>query len=118
MSILHFNVSFLLYLLTKLYDFSKRGLCYTFNSGKPGYQLRYQPSPGRSQGLILFLNAEPEQYYGPFNMFEGTGFRILIHDQNEWPDIENYGIEISPGFSSTIQIRRFKVCVREDVTPN
>ena len=51
-------------------------------------------------------------------MFEGTGFRILIHDQNEWPDIENYGIEISPGFSSTIQIQRFKVCVREDVTPN
>jgi len=93
----------------------KRGLCYTFNSGKPGHQLRYQSSAGREQGLILQLDAEPEQYYGPLNMLEGSGFRILIHDQNEWPDIENYGIDVSPGFSSTIRIQRFKVCMRKNV---
>ena len=51
----------------------------------------------------------PEQYYGPFNLFEGTGFRVLVHDQNDWPDVENYGIDISPGFHSTIRMQRFKV---------
>lgn len=64
---------------------------------------------GRDHGLLLQLDAQPEQYYGPFNLLEGTGFRVLVHDQNEWPDMENYGIDISPGFTSTIRIQRFKV---------
>jgi len=89
--------------------FFQRGLCYTFNSGKPGYALRYQSNAGRDKGLFLQLNAQPEQYYGPFNMLEGTGFRVMIHDQNDWPDVENYGIDISPGFSSTIRVQRYKV---------
>lgn len=64
---------------------------------------------GRDHGLLLQLDAQPKQYYGPFNLLEGTGFRVLVHDQNEWPDMENYGIDISPGFTSTIRIQRFKV---------
>ncbi|XP_078362143.1 acid-sensing ion channel 1-like isoform X2 [Oculina patagonica] len=87
----------------------QRGLCYTFNSGRPGHPLLYQASAEKSQGLLLQLNAEPEQYYGPLNIFEGTGFRVLVHDQNQWPDMENYGIEVSPGFSSTIRVLRHKI---------
>lgn len=69
----------------------------------------YQSGAGRNEGLLLQLNAEPDQYYGPFNMLEGTGFRVLVHDQNEWPDMENHGIDVSPGFSSTIRMQRQKV---------
>ncbi|XP_020631766.1 acid-sensing ion channel 1-like [Orbicella faveolata] len=85
-----------------------RGLCYTFNSGKPGYPLLEQSSAGRSEGLLLQLNAQPEQYYGAFNVFEGTGFRMVVHDQSEWPDMENHGIDVSPGFSNTVRIQRHK----------
>ena len=95
--------------MNSLFFTLQRGLCYTFNSGKPGNHLRYKSNAGRNQGLLLQLNAEPEQYYGPFNLREGTGFRVLIHDQNDWPDVENYGIDISPGFSTTIRIQRYKV---------
>lgn len=87
----------------------QRGLCYTFNSGKPGYPLLEQSSAGRNAGLLLQLDAQPEQYYGAFNLLEGTGFRILVHDQNEWPDMENHGIDVSPGFSNTVRIQRHKV---------
>ena len=69
----------------------------------------YQSSAGRNEGLLLQLNAEPDQYYGPFNVLEGTGFRVLVHDQNEWPNMENHGIDVSPGFSSTFRIQRQKV---------
>ena len=87
----------------------QRGLCYTFNSGQPGYPLLEQSSAGRNAGLLLQLDAQPEQYYGPFNLLEGTGFRMLVHDQNEWPDMENHGIDVSPGFSNTVRIQRHKV---------
>ena len=87
----------------------QRGLCYTFNSGKPGYPLLEQSSAGRDAGLLLQLDAQPEQYYGVLNLLEGTGFRILVHDQNEWPDMENHGIDVSPGFSNTVRIQRHKV---------
>ena len=95
---------------------SQRGLCYTFNSGQPGYPLLKQSSAGRSEGLLLQLDALPEQYYGAFNVFEGTGFRMLVHDQNEWPDIENHGIDVSPGFSNTVRIQRHKVTKPETVS--
>lgn len=92
-----------------LIDFSQRGLCYTFNSGKPGHPLRYARSAGRSQAILLLLDVQREQYYGNLNLLKGIGFRVLVHDQNEWPDVENYGIDVSPGLSSTIRVKRYKV---------
>ena len=53
--------------------------------------------------------AQPSQYYGPYST-DGTGFRVMIHDQNEWPDVENHGIDISPGINTVIPIERKKVC--------
>ena len=96
------------FMLSESSDF-QRGLCYTFNSGKPGYPIRYPKSAGRTQGLLLQLDAESDQYYGPFNLLDGTGFRVLVHDQSDWPDMENNAIDISPGFSCIIQVQRQKV---------
>ena len=41
---------------------------------------------------------------------------MLVHDQNEWPDIENHGIDVSPGFSNTVRIQRHKVTKPETVS--
>ena len=101
--------TFFFFLLLSYCFLSKRGLCYTFNPGKPGYPLLKQSSAGRNAGLLLQLDVQPEQYYGALNLLEGTGFRMLVHDQNEWPDMENHGIDVSPGFSNTVRIQRHKV---------
>jgi len=34
---------------------------------------------------------------------------MVVHDQSEWPDMENHGIDVSPGFSNTVRIQRHKV---------
>ena len=52
--------------------------------------------------------AQPNQYYGPYST-DSTGFRVLIHDQNEWADVENRGMDISPGILAAIPIKRHKV---------
>ncbi|XP_078346962.1 acid-sensing ion channel 1-like [Oculina patagonica] len=88
--------------------FPKHGLCYTFNSGKPGYPLHFITAGGRANALVLFLMAQPTQYYGPYSTGT-TGFRVLVHDQNDWPDVENQGIDVSPGFLTTIPIKRHKI---------
>lgn len=54
--------------------------------------------------------AQPNQYYGPYST-DSTGFRVLIHDQNEWPDVENHGMDISPGILAAILIKRHKVLI-------
>lgn len=63
---------------------------------------------GRANALVLFLMPQPSQYYGPYST-DTTGFRVLVHDQNEWPDVENHGIDVSPGFLTTLPIKRHEV---------
>lgn len=60
--------------------------------------------------MTLSLVAQPNQYYGPYST-DSTGFRVLIHDQNEWPDVENHGMDISPGILAVIPIKRHKVLI-------
>ena len=88
--------------------FVQRGLCYTFNSGKPGYPMHFITAGGRANALVLFLMPQPSQYYGPYST-DTTGFRVLVHDQNEWPDVENHGVDVSPGFLTSLPIKRHKV---------
>ena len=54
--------------------------------------------------------AQPNQYYGPYST-DSTGFRVLIHDQNDWADVENHGMDISPGILAAIPIKRHKVLI-------
>lgn len=34
---------------------------------------------------------------------------MLLHDQNEWPEIENLGMDATPGYNTNIRIQRSKV---------
>ena len=87
----------------------QRGLCYTFNSGKNGQPLLKVTTSGRSQSLALYLNAEPEEYYGPYS-YDTTGFKIYVHDQSDvLPNMEDNAYDVSPGFTTVVRIRRRKV---------
>ena len=86
----------------------QRGLCYTFNSGAPGHPLLDVTSSGKTQALSLIIDVQPNEYYGPFS-YEGTGLKVLLHDQNEWPEIENLGMDVTPGYNTNIRIQRSKV---------
>ena len=64
---------------------------------------------GKIQALTLSLDAQPEEYYGPYS-YDATGFKILVHDQNEsYPNIEDFGVDLPPGFTTNIRVRRTKV---------
>lgn len=85
-----------------------RGLCYTFNSGAPGHPLLDVTSSGITQALSLIIDVQPNEYYGPFS-YEGTGLKVLLHDQNAFPDIENLGMDVTPGYNTNIRIQRSKM---------
>ena len=64
---------------------------------------------GKLKGLTLQLDAQPEEYYGPFS-YDATGFKVLVHDQSElYPNIEDCGVDIPPGFNTNIRVHRTKV---------
>ena len=86
----------------------QRGLCYTFNSGQPGHPLVNATALGISQALSLILDVQPEEYYGPFS-YDATGIKLVLHEQYEWPQVENLGIDLTPGYNTNIRIKRNKV---------
>ncbi|XP_032228649.2 acid-sensing ion channel 3 [Nematostella vectensis] len=89
---------------TSFFSFT-RGWCYTFNAGA-NYIQRVSVA-GRETRLKLYLDAKSHEYYGPFS-YDGVGFKIAVHDQNDVPDMDNGGYDISPGYLTTISVKRFK----------
>ena len=91
----------------------QRGVCYTLNSGHPNHTNLYVTTSGKIQALTLSLDAQPEEYYGPYS-YDATGFKILVHDQNEsYPNIEDFGVDLPPGFTTNIRVRRTKVGLKK-----
>lgn len=87
----------------------QRGVCHTFNSGQQGHPNLYVTTAGKIQALSLYLDAQPEEYYGPYS-YDATGFKILVHDQSElYPNIEDLALDVTPGFTTNIRVRRSKV---------
>ena len=86
----------------------QRGLCYTFNSGEAGHPILHVTSSGTSQSLSLLVDVQSDEYYGPFS-YAATGLKVSIHEQGEWPDVENHGNDVSPGQNTNIKITRRKV---------
>ncbi|XP_069762628.1 amiloride-sensitive sodium channel subunit gamma-like isoform X2 [Narcine bancroftii] len=67
------------------------GNCFTFNGGESGSAL--QNNIGGSQnGLKMTLHVDEDEY-NPY-LITSTGAKVVIHDQNEQPFIEDVGIEI------------------------
>ncbi|XP_062914802.1 amiloride-sensitive sodium channel subunit gamma-like isoform X1 [Mobula hypostoma] len=68
-----------------------RGNCFTFNSGEDSRALRTN-SGGSENGLKVTLHVDEDEY-NPY-LITSMGAKIVIHDHNEHPFIEDVGIEI------------------------
>uniref|UniRef100_A0A8C8RVF0 Sodium channel epithelial 1 subunit gamma n=1 Tax=Pelusios castaneus TaxID=367368 RepID=A0A8C8RVF0_9SAUR len=75
------------------------GNCYTFNSGDKGTVLTTSTG-GSEYGLQVVLYIE-EADYNPF-LVTSTGAKIIVHDQNEYPFIEDVGTEIETATATSI----------------
>lgn len=85
------------------------GLCYTFNPGTPDHPLLKVHRAGVDFGLRLQLNVQQDQYYGILR--DSSGFKVMIHDQDEPPLINELGFAIHPGMHTFCGIRKTKVLV-------
>lgn len=75
------------------------GNCYTFNSGENGTVLSTSTG-GSEYGLQVVLYID-EADYNPF-LVTSTGAKIIVHDQDEYPFIEDIGTEIETAAATSI----------------
>ncbi|XP_032824081.1 epithelial sodium channel subunit alpha-like [Petromyzon marinus] len=78
------------------------GNCYTFNSANSS-KLWQASKPGRDYGLSLILRTEQNDYI-PF-LSTVAGARIMVHDQESPPFMEEGGFDMRPGFETSLGIR-------------
>ena len=91
------------------------GLCFTFNPGgsfgrdRYGKEVLTLTQPGNGFGLSIRLNAQTEDYIlMPTHRFS-AGWKVFVHDQNEWPLAKDYGFAVSPGTHSLVGLVKRKV---------
>ncbi|XP_060116987.1 LOW QUALITY PROTEIN: amiloride-sensitive sodium channel subunit gamma [Heteronotia binoei] len=75
------------------------GNCYTFNS-QNGSNILNTSTGGSEYGLQVILYIE-EADYNPF-LVTSTGAKIVVHDQDEYPFIEDIGTEIETATATSI----------------
>ncbi|XP_004623177.1 amiloride-sensitive sodium channel subunit gamma [Octodon degus] len=75
------------------------GNCYTFNNRENETTLSTSRG-GSEYGLQVILYVDEEEY-NPF-LVSSTGAKVLIHQQNEYPFIEDVGTEIETAMSTSI----------------
>ncbi|XP_077985245.1 acid-sensing ion channel 4-A-like [Glandiceps talaboti] len=77
------------------------GMCYTFNGNKE--RILKISNAGQRYGLTLLLYVNEDEYFGPGS---DVGFRLMVHDIGEIPDIAGQGVSISPGTFTSIGLRK------------
>ncbi|XP_033116537.1 acid-sensing ion channel 2-like [Anneissia japonica] len=80
------------------------GLCYTF---VPPPNKTLIDDIGNSYGLSLILNVETNEYYSAPR--ENVGFRISVTSENDIPDLQASGIDVSPGVQTQIALQKSKI---------
>lgn len=87
----------------------KMGQCYTFNPGKERYPKLKSVVSGPTNGLRLRLNLEEKEHVSNDYSME-SGFKVLVHDQNEYPKIEeSEGFALQPGTHTFAALREKRV---------
>lgn len=96
---------------------SSFGQCFTFNSGKDHYHSSRQrlkaTMAGKNNGLKLRLNIQRNSYLkNPKHPF--IGITVLVHDQNTFPFMDEYGFSVEPGTHTFCSIKMKqvgKICI-------
>ncbi|GFR89693.1 acid sensing ion channel 1 [Elysia marginata] len=90
------------------YNFNlNQGNCYTFAGIQ--YEIRKDWTSlkaGPLNGLRLELNAETDEYLPSSTV---GGFKVLIHDNKEYPFPEDGGLVVAPGFYTSIGIKKTNI---------
>ncbi|XP_037915033.1 pickpocket protein 28-like [Hermetia illucens] len=68
----------------------------------PNFYPRSAAGVGKSMGLSLVLDAQVDEYY--CSSTNGVGFKALLHNPAEIPDIANYGISLQVGHEVGVTI--------------
>nr|H1AFJ5.1 RecName: Full=Amiloride-sensitive sodium channel subunit alpha; AltName: Full=Alpha-NaCH; AltName: Full=Epithelial Na(+) channel subunit alpha; Short=Alpha-ENaC; AltName: Full=Nonvoltage-gated sodium channel 1 subunit alpha; AltName: Full=SCNEA [Neoceratodus forsteri]BAL46406.1 epithelial sodium channel subunit alpha [Neoceratodus forsteri] len=79
------------------------GNCYTYNDGQSATPWA-SFVPGVGNGLSLVLRTEQNDFL-PF-LSTVAGARVLVHDQNQPPFMEDSGLDIRPGVETSIGMKK------------
>ncbi|XP_070543785.1 amiloride-sensitive sodium channel subunit gamma-like [Ptychodera flava] len=79
------------------------GNCYSFNTGANGADIIHTSKPGPSTGLQLTLFIEQNEYLN--GSTENAGAVVLVHPPDTVPFPEEQGLELPPGFSTSLGVR-------------
>lgn len=79
------------------------GNCFTFDKKKGKSDFLKIPSNDRTTELEMILYFNSSTY---LEVTPSIGARIVIHDPNEEPNPEEGGINISPGFQTSVKIKQ------------
>ncbi|MEE6498075.1 hypothetical protein FKM82_002973 [Ascaphus truei] len=82
-----------------LFHHSLYGNCYTFNSVERG-NLLFSSMGGMEYGLKVVMYID-ESEYNPY-LITSAGAKILVHDQDDYPFIEDLGTDIETATETTI----------------
>lgn len=93
------------------FSFSDLFACYTYNSGQGGKPIQKVNGTGASEGLIVLVDINLDDYSATANV--DAGIKILLHPQDEPPHPERFGVAASPGMNMYIS---FKKQVYDDQT--
>lgn len=84
---------------------TRRGICYTFNSGYNNSTMFYSEFEGPELGLSVILNVQSnESTVGVFS----TGLNVVVHDQKTFINRRN-GFNILPGTHSLVAVKLIQV---------
>ncbi|KAH9494544.1 hypothetical protein Btru_042391 [Bulinus truncatus] len=86
--------------------------CFTFNGGQLTDQLQMHAT-GPENGLSLIMSVEkanPQpRYYGVYNfennILHSAGIRVVVHAPGSMPSPVDHGIDIPPGYSSSVGLK-------------
>jgi len=84
------------------------GQCHTFNSGRDDRPVINATIAGNLNGLKLLLNIERESYLENAE-YPFVGLTVLVHDQETFPYMEQFGFLVQPGVRTLCSIKRKKV---------
>ena len=82
-------------------------LAFQFHSGRDGQPVLKVTQAGAAFGLHVILNVRQDDYYGADGYL--AGLKILIHDPDTPPMVDELGFAVGPGMSSFAAIRKQKV---------
>ncbi|KAG8173494.1 hypothetical protein JTE90_026593 [Oedothorax gibbosus] len=87
----------------KLFQSLRYGNCFTFNKAESNSSRRLMTSKtGYRSGLHMTLDVRSRDYLPTSHTI---GARVIVHPSSSDPDRENLGINISPGFETSVSLQ-------------